>query len=99
MLGRHEPYLLQYLPQLHGDLLDALRIEAHETVELGAAWQCRECSSQMTISVAIEVPFAVEAAPAGEDSEGDDLALWQREASGPGRFFGGWDWQKSSTMT
>jgi len=29
----------------------------------------------MTNSVAIEVPFAVEAAPAGEDSEGDDLAL------------------------
>src|SRR5918993_1148061 len=67
--------ILQHLPQLHGDLLDDLRIEAHETVELGAAWQCRECSSQMTISVAIEVPFAVEAAPAGEDSEGDDLAL------------------------
>src|SRR5215217_8153924 len=67
--------ILQHLPQLHGDLLDGLRIEAHETIELGAAWQCRECSSQMTISVAVEVPFAVEAAPAGEDSEGDDLAL------------------------
>jgi hypothetical protein len=29
----------------------------------------------MTISVAVEVPFAGESAPAGEDSEGDDLAL------------------------
>src|SRR5215216_3931828 len=60
--------ILQHLPQLHGDLLDGLRIEAHETIELGAAWQCGECSSQMTISVAVEVPFAGESAPAGEDS-------------------------------
>src|SRR5215208_549175 len=67
--------ILQHLPQLHGDLLDGLRIEGHETVELGAAWQCGECSSQMIISVAVEVPFAGESAPAGEDSEGDDLAL------------------------
>src|SRR5215204_7764278 len=29
----------------------------------------------MTISIAVEVPFAGESAPAGEDSEGDDLAL------------------------
>jgi hypothetical protein len=29
----------------------------------------------MTISVAVEVPFAGESAPAGEDSEGDDLPL------------------------
>src|SRR5512133_519005 len=29
----------------------------------------------MTISVAVEVPFAGESAPAGEDSEGDDLTL------------------------
>src|SRR5215211_3792238 len=29
----------------------------------------------MIISVAVEVPFAGESAPAGEDSEGDDLAL------------------------
>src|SRR5215212_1170784 len=50
-------------------------MEAHETVELGAAWQCGECSSHMTISVAVEVPFAGESAPAGEDSEGDDLTL------------------------
>src|SRR5215212_2171535 len=50
-------------------------MEAHETVELWAAWQCRECSSHMTISVAVEVPFAGESTPAGEDSEGDDLTL------------------------
>src|SRR5215210_378242 len=50
--------ILQHLPQLHGDLLDGLRIEAHETVELGAAWQCGECSSQRSISVAVEVSFA-----------------------------------------
>src|SRR5215211_1469835 len=67
--------ILQHLPQLHGDLLDGLRIEAHETVELGAVWQCGECSSHMIISVAVEVPFAGESAPAGEDSEGDDFAL------------------------
>ena len=30
---------LQHLPQLHGDLLDVLVIESHETVELGTLWE------------------------------------------------------------
>src|SRR5215211_2131183 len=33
---------LQHLPQLHGDLLDVLGIQSHETVELGTVWESRE---------------------------------------------------------
>jgi hypothetical protein len=67
--------ILQHLPQLHGDLLDGLRIEAHEPVELGTIREGRGCSSEMGLGVRVEVSFAGESAPAGEDSEGDDLAL------------------------
>ena len=50
-------------------------MEAHEAVELGTVREGRECSSEMDLGVALEVPFAGESAPAGEDREGDDLAL------------------------
>ena len=83
---------LQLLPQLHGDFLEGVGMEAHEAVELRTVRKVRERSSQMGLGVAVEVPFASESRPAGEDGEGDDLALaegttslWQREAGGPGR--------------
>ncbi len=50
-------------------------MEAHEAVELGTVREGRERSSQMGLGVAIEVPFAGESRPAGEDGEGDYLAL------------------------
>jgi hypothetical protein len=76
---------LQHLPQLHGDLLDGSRIRAHQAVELGTLGKGRERSSQMCLGVAVEVPFAGEPGPAGEDLERVMPSLWQREASGPGR--------------
>jgi hypothetical protein len=52
-------------------------MEAHEAVELGTVREGRECSSEMGLGVAVEVSFAGESAPTGEDREGDDLALAQ----------------------
>ena len=49
-------------------------MEAHQAVELGTVRKGRECPSQMGLGVAVEVPFAGESRPAGEDREGDDLA-------------------------
>ena len=66
---------LQHHPQLHGDLLDVLGIESHETVELGTVWESRECCSQMGLSVAVEVPLAGEPRPPSEDGQGDEFAL------------------------
>src|SRR5215208_318015 len=76
---------LQRLPQLHGDLLEGGGVEAHEAVELGTVREGRERSSQMGLGIAVEVPFASESRPAGEDGEGDDLALAE----------GGW-WSRAS---
>src|SRR5215204_4714850 len=76
---------LQHHSQLHGDLLDVLGIESHETVELGTVWESRECCSQMDLSVAVEVPLAGEPRPPSEDGQGDDFALgeggWRSGAS------------------
>jgi hypothetical protein len=49
-------------------------MEAHEAIELGTIREGRERSSQMGLGVAVEVPFAGEPRPAGEDGEGDYLA-------------------------
>src|SRR5215217_6564771 len=76
---------LQHHPQLHGDLLDVLGIESHETVELGTVWKGRECCSEMGLSVGVEVPLAGEPRLPSEDGEGDDFALgeggWRSGAS------------------
>src|SRR5215212_11055859 len=50
-------------------------MDAHEAIELGTVREGRECSSEMGLGVAVEVPFAGEPRPAGEDGEGDYLAL------------------------
>jgi hypothetical protein len=78
---------IQRLPQLHGDLLEGVGMEAHEAIELGTIREGGECPSQMDLGVAVEVPFAGEPGPAGEDREGDDLALAE----------GGW-WSGASSL-
>src|SRR5215213_4093273 len=50
-------------------------MEAHEPVELRAIGQGGESTSQTALGVAVEVSLASESRPAGEDREGDDLAL------------------------
>src|SRR5215212_1471858 len=50
-------------------------MEAHEPVELRAIGQGGESTSQTALGVAVEVSLAGESRPAGEDREGDDLAL------------------------
>ena len=81
---RDESLALHYLPQMQGYLLDGLSIEAHEPVELRTVGQGRECSSQMALGVAVEVSLAGESRPAGEDGEGDDLALGKGRPRGRG---------------
>jgi hypothetical protein len=74
-------------------------VKAQQAVELGTLGQGREGVSEVACSLAIEVPLAGEPRPAGEDGEGEDLAFAEGRISGPGRLFGGWEWQKSSTIT
>ena len=59
---------------MQGHLLDELRVKAHGAVELGAVGQGGERFSEVAAGVAIEVPFAGESGPTGEDGEGDDFA-------------------------
>jgi hypothetical protein len=59
---------------VQGYLLDGVRMEAHEPVELRALGQGRKRASQMALGVAVEVSLAGESRPSGEDGEGDDLA-------------------------
>jgi hypothetical protein len=61
--------------QVKGHLLYGLCTGAHEAAELRAVGQGRECVSEMTLGVAVEVSLAAESRPAGEDSQSDDLAL------------------------
>ena len=85
---------------MQGYLLDEAQVVAHGgAVELGTVGQIGEGVAQASARVAVEIPFAGEAGPPGEDGE-VATSLGLREASGPGRrTFGGRDWRKSSTMT
>ena len=60
--------------------------------------QGREGIEQVGLGVAVEVPLACETGPLGKMVR-VMISLSEREAWGPGRFFGGWEWQKSSTVT
>jgi hypothetical protein len=60
---------------MQGYLLDGISMEAHEPVELRTVGQGGESTSQMALGVAVEVSLAGESRPAGEDREGDDLAI------------------------
>src|SRR5829696_6774796 len=66
---------LHDLRQMQGYLLDGVRIEAHEPVELRAVGQSGECPSEMTLGVTVEVSLTGKSRPSGEDSQGDDLAF------------------------
>src|ERR687898_1158610 len=89
---------LQKAHQVQEESLDELGTGAHQAVELRATGQGREGIEQVGLGVAVEVPLAGEAGPPGEDGEGDDLALGEG-GSRAGSLFGGWEWQKSSTVT
>src|SRR5215208_222996 len=58
--------------------LDEFCAGSHEAVELRATWQGGEGTAQVSLGVPVEVPLASEAAPAGEDSQGYDLARTER---------------------
>lgn len=69
--------------QVQGDLLDEARATTHQAVELGAVGQGGESVEEVLGGVAVEVPLASEAPPAGEEGQGDDLALGEGRL-GPG---------------
>jgi hypothetical protein len=84
---------------MQGHLLDEPHAGAHQPIELCAVGQGGESVLQMVCCVAVKVPLAAEAAPSGEDGEGDNLAGAERYI-GPGPLlFCGREWQKLSTMT
>jgi hypothetical protein len=85
--------------QMHGQSLDELHIGTNQPVELGALGQGREGVSEVAAGVAVEVPFASENREKRAKMARVMTSLSEREASGPGRLFGGWEWQKSSAMT
>jgi hypothetical protein len=60
---------------MQGYLLDGVRMEAHQPVELRAVGEGGERISQMALGVAVEISLAGESRPAGEDGERDDFAL------------------------
>src|SRR5215210_2756273 len=66
---------LHQLREVQGHLLDKVRLRAQEAVELGAIRKGKEGLSEVACSVAVEIPLAGEPAPAGEDGQGNDLAL------------------------
>src|SRR5918995_1532411 len=81
--------------------LDELGTGAHQAVELRASGQSREGIEQVGLGVAVEVPLAGSLAKRDHRAKTARVmtSLSEREAWGPGRFFGGWEWQKSSTIT
>ncbi len=75
---------LQHLRQMQGRLFDELRVEANQPIELRAIGQGREGVSEMVAGVAVEVAFAGESRPPGEDGQGYDLTFGEgRTGAGP----------------
>jgi hypothetical protein len=69
---------------VQGHLLDELRVEANQSIELGAIRQGREGVSEVVTGVAVEVALASEPRPPGEDGQRDDLAVGEgRLRAGP----------------
>jgi hypothetical protein len=58
--------------------LDEPRVRAHQPIELGTLGKGGEGICEVGLGVAVEVPLAGEARPAGEEGEGDDLARSER---------------------
>jgi hypothetical protein len=65
---------LHHVRQMQSYLLDETQAAAHRAIELRAVGQGGEGIVQAAARVAVEISFAGEARPAGEDSEGGDLA-------------------------
>lgn len=65
---------LHHVRQMQSYLLDETQAAAHTAIELRAVGQGGEGIAQAAARVALEISFAAEARPAGEDSEGGDLA-------------------------
>ena len=66
---------LHHLCQVQGYLLDEAQVMAHEAVELRTVGQSWEGITQASACVTVEIPFATEAGPPGEDGKGNDLAV------------------------
>ena len=66
---------LHHVRQVQGYLLDETQVVAHQPVELRAGGQSGEGIAQATAGVTVEIPFAGEPRPPGEDGKGNDLAL------------------------
>jgi hypothetical protein len=61
---------------VQGYLLDeAQEVVAREAVELRAVGQSGEGIAKASARVTVEIPFAAEAGPPGENGKGNDLAL------------------------
>ena len=65
--------VLHHVRQMQGYLLDEIGVAAHQPIELRAVRQGREGIAQTAARVTVEIPFAGETGPSGEDGEGDDL--------------------------
>ncbi len=65
---------LQRGRQMQGYLFDEAQAVAHGAIELGALGQSGEGIAQAAAGVTVEIPFAGESGPPGEDGEGYDLA-------------------------
>jgi hypothetical protein len=63
---------------VHSESLDEVGVGAREAVELRTVGQGGEGIAQLGVGVTVEVPLAGEAAPAGKDGQGKDLALGER---------------------
>ncbi len=72
--------------QVQGCLLDEMEVVAHTEIERRVVGQGGEGIAQTAARVAVEIPFACEAEPPGEDGDGDDLAGTQG-CIGTGMFF------------
>jgi len=69
---------------MQGRLFDELRVEANQPIELRAIRQGRKGVSQMVAGLAVEVAFAGESRPPGEDGQGNDLTFREgRAGAGP----------------
>ncbi len=65
---------LHHVRQMQGHLLDEIEVVAHQPVELRAVGQGGEGVAPSAARVTVEIPFACEAGPPGEDGQSDDLA-------------------------
>src|ERR671911_1267320 len=65
---------LHHSNQMQDESLDEVGVGAYRAVELRTVGQGGEGIAQLGVGVAIEVSLAVETAPTGKDSQGNDLA-------------------------